>query len=719
MFKPAIIFHFQPFHQCCCTDALAFLSTHSLLERGGHDCLAQPDESCTPPSPSLSPSTLQSSNRNQMNPQDRTTGTPVRLSPPRHQPPPLQPLGSQVLQHWIPFEAWPRIASYLTSISDLKSFQQVCAAAYHAVALIQIPRQKIVKDHFHPCQFRIPDHIVDRVLTVHVVPPAGDSLILFLDESDNGNGIELAWLKEESLKRVALGLETVPANTVSNIRFSPDGSRIALLVTLAHGTLIPEDLDPLHRLRGWEPFQRINSRNYDINYDPCEDCTVQIVDLENDENGIPADLVVHTFSHVFVPEYGFDMVWRGQPEELELAFAAMLHSSAGAATYLVRWKSFHIPNAPNYVFMACIDGASIELLHDKRWAMLTLASTICTSRIEIGNDAKFIFFDTMSKFGILRFDQVVEASTSRVTRADLPNNPKPRQRRAILPGSVGADGNDPCSKENGSKVARALKESDIQNRESTSRKAHMRFGEDVTRISRMSPDGTLLCSVVSIRPNATSKDSNGLNCSRHIEMRSSLTGRLIYRRMIVRPRSTISCMTYTRVPFEKSGDIAQRTICFSEDSSLLHLWDTHLSNMFVFTSKNLPLVVEAKSGRLIQDFRKVSSKVAYEQIQMAPDGLTLYGTRMRDSRITMDAIDVLTGTALKTVVLTEAVNAPKQFLPHAVYMLPDHVLLTVARGNLDALWETTRGSLGCGWSVEDRIDPRNIPAEDQENVSPL
>lgn len=73
--------------------------------------------------------------------------------------------------------------------------------------------------------------------------------------------------------------------------------------------------------------------------------------------------------------------------------------------------------------MACIDGAIAEPLHDKRDAMLSYNSIICSSRIQLVDDAKSIFFDTVSKFGILHFVEVIDASTARVTRADLPNQP--------------------------------------------------------------------------------------------------------------------------------------------------------------------------------------------------------------------------------------------------------------------------------------------------------
>lgn len=561
---------------------------------------------------------------------------------------------------------------------------------------------------------------------VHVVPPDGRSLIVFVDDSDAGNGVELAWLCAGHLKRVALGLDSVPASTVSNIRFSPDGSHIALLVTLAHGSLIPEGLDPLHRLRGWENVHPTDDHVYDLTYLPCEDCTVQIIQLEADEYGNPIDLVVHTFSHVFVPEYGFDMVWRPADGcNLELAFAAMLHSAAGAATYLVRWKNFCHPDSTNFVFMACIDGASTELLHDKRHAMFSHRNTICTSRIEIGNDANYIFFDTLSKFGILHFDQVDDANSTKVTRADLPNFPHSPGRgrpfsfvRSSSPSRQTDSETAPRKKSaEGTRSQGILKDLNTGNPVQSRVPSPKCFYEEVTRISRISPDGTLLCSVVGISPSSISKDVRGVY-THHIEMRSSLTGRLIYRRMIVRPRSNYSKLRRIMLPFDKSGDIVQNTMCFSSDSMLVMIWDTYLTSTKVIVSKRLPIVIEARTGRLIQDFAHLSSRRMYDQLQMAPDALTLYGTRLLDERIAVDAIDILAGVVLKTVLLSKAQNCESSVSRHSIYVLAGDTIVTVSRGWVDGFWETSRGSLGCGWKAEKRASGPDEFWVDQENRSP-
>ncbi|KAI0562279.1 hypothetical protein FGB62_62g149 [Gracilaria domingensis] len=536
----------------------------------------------------------------------------------------------------------------------------------------------------------------------HVVPPDGQSLVVFLDETESGNGVELAWIRGSHIRRVQLGLDTVSASTVSNIRFSPDGSRIAFLITLAHGNLIAEDLDPLHRLRGWESATHVRGHPYDISYEPCEDCTVQTVSLVPDSRGYPQDLIVHTFTHVFVPEYGFDMVWRGTSQKPEIAFAAMLHSTAGAATYLVRWKTFASPAETNFVFMACIDGASIELLHDKRFAMLNYESTRCSSRIEIGKDAKFVFFDTTSKFGVLRFDQVEDAESAKVTRADLPNDPI--ISRACCTPSATKSGTRELRNQAGEKH-------NSEKSEGCHLKAHNEndhiglHNDEVARISRMAPNGELLCSVVCIHCGPHGKNGKRVS-QRHIEMRSSVSGRLLYRQMIPRTfKTSLRMMKRIRIPYEKSGDVTRCTIGFSEDSRLLFIWDTLFTNTQVVASKRLPHVYEAETGRLVQHFNEIASTVSYDQIQTAPDGLTLYGTRWAKSKVNMDAIDVVSGRVLKTEVLADGLATPAEFSSDSVYILPNQDLVVMSRGKLDSFWETTRGALGCGWTYKRRRAP--------------
>lgn len=607
---------------------------------------------------------------------------------------------------WIPIDLWERIAAAVELIVDLQAFQSTCRAAMLAVERSQRQRRLRVCKQFDLRTFSLPDGILDKVLMVHVVPPTGESLIMFLDESQDGRGVELAWLKHGRMLRTHLGLPNVSASTVSNVRFAPGGESIALLATLETGVVSPEagEQDPLHRLRGWEEDRGLTNRSHELHFSPCDDCTVQVVDLIRAPDGEPEKLELHTFTHVFVPEYGFDMVWRtpkenGRPMP-ELAFTAMLHSMTGAATYLVRWKRFRTPTATDYVFMACIDGASRELMDDKRRAMANFHKTRCTARVELSQNGNCIFFDTVSKFGILRFDQIQNPSTSIVVRADLPNSPLPSPAldpyleddtlSATEYSSVFGCGNSSATDANGQVAAGINPVLPIPLRPCG-------FG-DIPRVTRMSPDGALLCSVVGGRPNSGIQVTSPIH-AKYIEMRSSTTGNLLFRRLIVRGCSFSKDEVLAHCKFEKSGEIAQYTLGFSTDSSLIWVRDIQLSCHSCVVSQRLPYIIDARSGRLVQEFSLAQRQTRYEQLQVSPDALTIYATRFTRGCVMMDALDVLSGRKIKTVALTGPVLTPERFSPHAVFLLPNRELRTVSRGDVDVLWETTRGSLGCGWKA--------------------
>lgn len=604
------------------------------------------------------------------------------------------PSGAHILHQWIPLDVWTRIAIFVKPAYAQSQFASICRTAAYAMYQARRPHVTSVSQSFCLRAFSIPSSIVDKVIMVHVVPPLGKSLVLFVDESANGSGIDLAWLAKGKLLTVALGLDAVPASSVSNICFSPDGKSVAFLVTLAHGGVNTGDDDPLRRLRGWRDCRGSGGG---VDFFPCEDCTVQVVDLKTDHVGAPTELTVNTFSHVFVPEYGFDMVWRGDTiEHQELVFAAMLHSEAGAATYLVRWRNLRDATISNFVFMACIDGASVELLRDRRHAVMTHASTIYTSRIELSNDARHIFFDTISKFGILRFDQVDNAAAARVTRADLPNSPvthvfTPSEGPTLVPRFRAVLARDArlsahCSHSSPRKSFSPKSVPDV---------LYPKHLNSKFRISRMSPDGRLLCSVIDVQP-TTSCSYLGHIRAKQVEMRSSLTGRLLYRQVVNR-KCDPNIKESLRLALEKSGDTAHHTISFSNDSSLLVLWDTMHTATECLVFRNLPIVLDARSGGLVQDFGRLSLTTRYETTQISPDARTIYATKMEDDYIKMDAIDVLSESILKTVNITGPVHPPEKFSPHSVYLLPNRLLHTVSRGHVDALFDTTRGSLGCGW----------------------
>lgn len=599
--------------------------------------------------------------------------------------------GAFVLSLWIPLDIWQRIAYHLATLSRLKHFQSICQASYHAVTRLQHPRHQRIRANFLTVSFVIPEHLLENVLMVHPVPPNAQSLIIFLD-SQSGYGIDLAWIRNGHTKTLSLGLETVPASTVSNIRFSPDGTHLALLVTLAHGTLLSPEIDPLHRLRGWDSVKKTNSRQYDISYYPCDDCTVQIIHLQSDANGTPTDLILHTFSHVFVPEYGFDMLWRHIDSQLQLCFAAMLHSTDGAATYLVRWTTFQHASKPNFVFMSCLNGASTEMSQDKRSAMLVYDSTFSTSRIEIGGGGNTLFFDTMSKYGTLTFDQIEDADTSRVAITDLYSDScsiPDRLRTCMQVRSTTKQG----SAASAVAVLRPLNVSPNGGRCGVTKAQ-----QEIARVSRMSPDGKLICCILGIRFVGGRMENE---YTREVEMLSSMTGKLIYRRAI-EERSAELREQRDVITLEKSMDIAQNTFCFSNDSQLVIIWETYITNNYIIIYKRLPVVIEAKTGVLVQDFGRLGEMMNYEQIQMPPDGRTLYATRLSGGHILVDAIDVLCASILKTIEVGESMSIPKRIAANCVFKAQNGELITISKGSVDVLWDTTRGALGCGWLAQAR-----------------
>lgn len=157
---------------------------------------------------------------------------------------------------------------------------------------------------------------------VHVVPSNADCLILFINESDSGDGVSISRVKYGQLHRISLVSTTIPETTVSNKGFSSDASRIPLFLTIAHWPVPGNDRHLLHRLCSWSRVRRDDGRIYNIVYGPCNDYTVQIVKT------IPDNLCLHTASHACVPEYGLDIIWRRHPSgNNKLVFAAMLHSA--------------------------------------------------------------------------------------------------------------------------------------------------------------------------------------------------------------------------------------------------------------------------------------------------------------------------------------------------------------------------------------------------------
>lgn len=263
--------------------------------------------------------------------------------------------------------------------------------------------------------------------------------------------------------------------------------------------------------------------------------------------------------------------------------------------------------------------------------------------------------------------------------------------------------------------------------------------------------------------------------------------------------------------------MARHAVSFSSDSQLLVVRDARVvpARKRMEFSRRLPLVLDARTGRTIQDFA-ACRHVAYDFAQVAPDALTVYATRQAGNNpqlAVMDAIDTITGSVVKSIVVVAgAVPRPavsvlaaggggvggggddssarhvagaaghagllpdvrrrqqqqqqreeeemededviaielanrhrcppsppqeqqqqdqhqEQYNQQQAQLqqqqqaqtpalinfeLHDKTLHTVSRGWVDALWQTTRGSVGCGWSGRRRLDEHEVYGDGDE-----
>jgi hypothetical protein len=331
----------------------------------------------------------------------------------------------------LPAEVWQRIASAVSalSVADLLSLRFVCRAAAHAVVHVHAERHARVRAEFGPRKFAVSPGIVEKTILVHVVPPRGDSLIMFVDgnakeenlndgdtniqaaDTEDGGDrsetvLDLVWAKGDCVVKTPLRIPGFRTTTsVSNVRFAPGGHYVAMLMTIDSAVGDLEKGDPIGRLRGWGKVNVGESDLYDTYFEPSDECALVIAELQEDEDGLPRGIQIYVFGHAFVPEYGFDMQWRSTSSPIgrpELAFAGVLHSAPGAALFLARWSQFEETADPSFSFIGIFPGIAEELMQDKRDAMRVCESTRSTSRIELSNDLKSIFFDTTSKFGVIR-----------------------------------------------------------------------------------------------------------------------------------------------------------------------------------------------------------------------------------------------------------------------------------------------------------------------------
>jgi hypothetical protein len=353
--------------------------------------------------------------------------------------------------HILPFEAWHRIAHWLSESSavDLLSFQGVCRAASDAVARVMLERHASLRSGFGTRTFVLDPDLIERTVLVHVVPPRGDSLFAIAESQihsedeiihvteeaefrgDHVQGFDIVWIKDGKIIQTPLRIPGLPPPaSVSNIQFSPDGRHVAMLVALDTGSAWMGELDPIGRLNGKHALTsgiqgREGHSHDDVDdnelvdleetaFIPSDECALVIVEMREDAKGDPDDIAIHVFAHAFVPEYGFDMRW--QKSQLgclevatpELAFAGVLHAQKFVALYMARWGRYSTSTEACFHFIGCLPDIAQELIEDKRDAMRVCDSTRITSRIELSEDLKTIFFDTSAKFGVVRINDIVD-----------------------------------------------------------------------------------------------------------------------------------------------------------------------------------------------------------------------------------------------------------------------------------------------------------------------
>lgn len=325
----------------------------------------------------------------------------------------------------LPAEVWQKLAQAVAqnSIADLTSFSNICRASRKAVEQINERRHDRIRAQFQTSTFEVDQDLIERTVLVHLVPRTSDSLVIVAEVSpgmgeyynaDNeqegavSDGFEISWIQKGSsvTKQLIVPGLHYHASSVSNVKFSPDGSHLALLLTIDSGVAYLGNRDPIQRLSG-PPSSDQSPTNEKI-FEPSDECVLVVVQLQRNDVGEPSAMNLTAFPHAFVPEYGFDMLWRTkeQTSAIELAFAGILHSSDTAALFLASWSGWSEKNDGTFQFIARLPGAATELIIDKEDAMRVCTSTRVTSRIELSNDLTKIFFDTFSKFGVFEISHI-------------------------------------------------------------------------------------------------------------------------------------------------------------------------------------------------------------------------------------------------------------------------------------------------------------------------
>lgn len=333
--------------------------------------------------------------------------------------------GIEATEDILPAEVWIKLAQAVAqnSIADLRSFSNVCHASRDAVEQINERRHDRIRAQFQTSTFEVDQDLIERTVLVHLVPRTSDSLIIVAEvspgmgeyynadheqEGSVSDGFEISWIQKGSsvTKQLLVPGLHYNASSVSNVKFSPDGSHLALLLTIDSGVAYLGNRDPIQRLSG--PLSSEHSATNEKIFEPSDECVLVVAQLQQNDYEEPGAISLTAFPHAFVPEYGFDMLWRTKEHTsaLELAFAGILHSSDTAALFLACWSGWSEENDDTVQFIARLPGAATELIIDKEDAMRVCTSTRVTSRIELSTDLTKIFFDTFSKFGVFEISHI-------------------------------------------------------------------------------------------------------------------------------------------------------------------------------------------------------------------------------------------------------------------------------------------------------------------------
>lgn len=547
-----------------------------------------------------------------------------------------------------PQEIWNKLAQNLDSPADMKALRGSCISGFNAVAIARAPKISAAIKDFRSLEFTVPPALMSKATVMHPTVPDGRGLIMFVDESESpARGIEIAWVEAGGVIQVPLGISGHPnllVTKVTDIRFSPSGNELAMLAT-TNPTLCA--------------CCNANSFCCQIipdgtHVEPQGESTVLIVDLKRDSSGSPRSINVYDFGDMFMPEYGFDLVWGapGSNAVSTLFFVALVHREHGAGILLVHWANFR--EALPIGFQIAFATIMIPSLfwNDKMNAFQERETTYTTSRVELSDDGRTIFFETTSVCAVMKIhfpSEIVQGPVQMTTSSH------------------------------------AFKQ------RSLSGAASSQTGVVFPSIMRMSPDGSLVCRVINVPSNSTRERPRT-----YIEMLAIPSEALVFRTVLT---AGFSSQNWESHMFDKHPDLANQVMGYSKDSSLVWVRSCVITSRVCWIDYGcLPAVFDARSGRMLQDFGRVAQP--YHFVNVAPCASNVYGMRREMGRYVIDAIDVISGKVVKTVRLPHTDTVPGRFLLSGVFRTSCDTVLSAARGNLDMLWEVTRASAGTQWTRE-------------------